>query len=76
MKEHRCLICRKPIRPLDLGSYNSENFSQNMIDGGTVDRLYMPYGSNLDGNVYEFGMCDECVRKKNEEGLILWISHD
>jgi hypothetical protein len=76
MKEYKCLICRKPLRALDPESANEENFSQNMIDGGTVDRLYMPYGSNLDGNVYEFGICDDCVRQKNGEGLILWISQE
>jgi len=76
MKEYKCLICRKPLRALYADVGEQENFYRNMIDGGTVDRLYMPYGSNLDGNVYEFGICDDCVRQKNEEGLILWISQE
>jgi len=66
----KCIVCGKEIRPLDLGDYDPETFDEQMWDGGTVDKLYMPYGSRLDGNVYVFGMCDDCVETKHKEGVI------
>ena len=71
MKEFKCIVCDKSIKPLDLGDYDTEDFVQNMWDGGTVDKLYMPYGSRFDSNVYIFGLCDDCVEKKHKEGIIL-----
>lgn len=69
-KEFPCIICEKPITIVDLGYFDASDLIQNMWDGGTVDKLYMPYGSSLDGNVYIFGICDDCVKNKIKNGLI------
>ena len=70
-KQIDCVICGKTIHVLDLGSYDAMDLGQNMWDGGTVDYIYMPYGSRLDGQKYAFGMCDDCVETKHKEGVII-----
>lgn len=66
----KCMVCGVEIRPLDLGHYDPTEFEQQMWEGGTVDKLYMPYGSRFDGNVYVFAMCDDCIETKHKEGVI------
>jgi len=66
----KCIVCGVEIKPLDLGHYEPEEFEQQMWEGGTVDKLYMPYGSRLDGNVYILAICDDCVETKCKEGII------
>jgi hypothetical protein len=70
IKEFPCIVCGTPIKIMDLPSYDPEKLEQNMWDGGTVDPIYMPYGSRLDGRSYYIGLCDECVEKKEKEKSI------
>lgn len=53
IKTVNCAICNKEIT----------QFEQGMWDGGTVDKLLCPYGSNKDGDVYIIGVCDDCLDK-------------
>jgi len=77
MKEFKCIVCGNPVKILDLGGYyNAEDLIQNMWEGGTVDKLYMPYGSRFDGNVYLFGLCDDCIEKKHKDGIIIKSGND
>ena len=73
----KCIICGTELMPLYLGAqYDPEDFSEQMIDGETVDKLYMPYGSELDGNVYVFALCDACIEAKHKEGIITLKNYD
>lgn len=70
MSYMKCICCEKEIRPTDLGMYEPEEFEQQMWDGGTVDKLYMPYGSRFDGKVFLIAICDDCVEEKSKERII------
>lgn len=72
-KEIPCVVCGKAIHVLDLGSYDALELRQNMWEGGTVDYIYMPYGSRFDGQKYAIGICDDCVETKHKEGVIIRI---
>jgi len=70
-KEFPCIVCGNPIKILDMGYYDAIELEQNMWDGGTVDPIYMPFGSRLDGRSYYIGLCDDCVEKKEKDGGII-----
>lgn len=70
-KEFPCIICGTLIPVLDLGSYDAMELGQNMWNGGTVDAIFMPFGSKLDGDSYFIGICDDCIEKKEKEGIII-----
>ena len=65
----KCICCGFEIKELDKRFKNQRDNPENsMWDGGTVERIHMPYGSLLDGDIYIIGLCDECI-KKNEERI-------
>ena len=55
-KPINCIICNKEIYPLIDDTYD-------MVDGGIVAKIEAPFGSCFDGNIYQIGICDECVEK-------------
>ena len=68
MKTFKCVCCGFEIKPIDSKYVDLEH---GMWDGGTVEKIYMPYGSLLDGDIYILGICDDCIIKKTEEGTII-----
>jgi len=63
-----CVICNKELKDL----CDVEDGLQ-MVNGGVVSTIDMPYGSCFDGNIYQVGFCDVCLEeleKKNKVKLI------
>ena len=66
----KCICCGFEIKPI-MSEFNDDlKPEQGMWDGGTVEKIYMPYGSSLDGDIYYIGLCDSCIGKKVKEGII------
>lgn len=59
-----CLCCGKELKSLCEDDYE-------MVDGGVVDHVYMPYGSDRDGDVFQIAICDGCIAKKEKDGKII-----
>ena len=55
-----CVVCNKTIEPLEFNDADIKK-DYDMIDGGIVGKLYAPYGSKHDGNIYQIGICDDCI---------------
>lgn len=70
MQRFRCIVCEKEIDAIHFETLDAEHPEQGMWDNGTVEVLYMPYGSSLDGDVYVFGLCDDCIKDKFNKGII------
>lgn len=77
IKSFKCICCGVEIEPI-----NSEDFNPNndkleswMWNGGTVEKITMPYGSNLDGSSYYIGICDDCIENKLEDEIIEEIKY-
>ena len=68
MEKFKCIICEKTIESLYMG--DPETPEQGAWNGGVVEKLYMPYGSKFDEDVYIFAICDDCVEEKHKKGLI------
>ena len=65
--EVKCICCGFRIKELHGRFEKDVNRPEgSMWDGGTVERCYMPYGSNKDGNIYVIGICDGCIDKNKE----------
>ena len=61
-----CMCCGKVLKSLHDKSYG-------MIDGGIVGHISAPYGSVLDGNVYQITICDTCIEQKEKEDKVILI---
>ena len=70
MYKFKCIICESDIEALYFDSINADHPESGMWDGGVIETLYMPYGSQMDGSVFVFGICDKCIKEKYEKGLI------
>ena len=70
MKSIKCICCGFEIKRLAMDMVSKEDKPEvGMWNGGTVERIAMPYGSQLDGGIYIVGICDECI-KKNKDRVI------
>lgn len=49
-----------------------EKAENRMWNDGIVANISAGYGSTLDGNMYVIAICDECTRKKHQEGIIAY----
>lgn len=38
---------------------------------GMIAHFMAPYGSCLDGDIYQIAICDDCVRRKEKENKIV-----
>lgn len=77
MKKFQCICCNIDINILH-PEYHIEpkDKPENwMWDGGIVGRIDAGYGSILDGNVYYLAICDGCIKKKEEERVLIY-SHN
>ena len=57
----QCIKCNMIIKPLSFDKDSYDNY--NMVDGGMVSTISAPYGSCLDGNIYQIAICDKCAEK-------------
>jgi hypothetical protein len=75
METFKCICCGFEIRPIMPEHVKDQDKPEEwMWNGGTVERIHMPYGSVLDMNTYIIGICDTCIEKKVEEGIIKDVS--
>lgn len=70
MQVFKCIICEKDIESIHYDSLPVASPDSGMWKDGVVEKLFMPYGSVLDGDVYIFAICDDCIIDKHEKGLI------
>lgn len=70
MENFKCIICGKKIESLYFDSLEANSPEQGAWNGGVVEKLYMPYGSKFDSTIFIFGICDECIEKKFNDGLM------
>jgi len=71
MRTFKCICCGAKIKPLYPEHLDALKPQSGMWDDGTVELITMPYGSILDMNKYLIGICDNCIIKKEKEGVIL-----
>lgn len=66
VKSMKCIFCGKEVKEIHSRPPRYANEPEiSMWDGGVVERINMPYGSMLDGNIYIICICDECIKKNN-----------
>jgi len=61
-----CMFCGKVLKSIHDKSYG-------MIDGGMVGHIMAPYGSVLDGDVYQIAICDTCIEQKEKEDKVILL---
>lgn len=73
----RCICCGTTIKPLYEDKPEQELiFSENIHsiwDGGIVSKISAGFGSSNDGEVYVIGVCDECINKKVNSGVVAHV---
>lgn len=52
-----------------------DNANSKMWNGGIVQIIDAGYGSNHDTDRYVIAICDECITKKEQEGVLLYHSN-
>ena len=67
---YNCICCGKKIPNISKAIKIDEDVSRSMWNNGSVDKIITGYGSRFDGDVYFFGICDDCIEKKKDEGII------
>ena len=65
-----CIVCGAKIEEIEMTDTPIENPSEGCWNNGIVERTYAGYGSSLDGNIYDIGICDACLERKEKEGVI------
>lgn len=65
----KCIVCESEIKQL-YPELNQSPIEQASWDDGAADTFTCGYGSIHDLNVYEFGICDKCISKKEKSGTI------
>lgn len=73
-KNFNCICCDSIIEPLE-PIINKIPYEQWMWNNGTVQKITMPYGSELDGNIYYIAICDNCIKEKEKNKSILLINN-
>ena len=68
-----CVCCSKEIKKLD-GMPNDKEW-EGMWDDGIVQKISAGFGSTLDGDMYVIAICDDCAKKKIEEGALLYVGN-
>lgn len=68
-----CIVCGKKVKDFPTCPTDEPNYE--MIDDGIVQRMYAPYGSKHDTDVFQIGICDECVDKAVADGRMKRIGN-
>lgn len=50
-----------------------EKAENRMWDDGIVSNIAAGYGSKHDGSMYVISICDECIDKKQNDGIIAFV---
>lgn len=58
----QCLICRKELKYISIGSYDGKEY--NHIESGGAVIIYCFYGSEFDTEQYESHICDDCIKER------------
>ena len=61
-----CIVCGKELK-----SIHGEDYE--MIHVGIMGHLYAPYGSSHDGDIYQIGICDDCIQQKEKEDKVVLL---
>ena len=48
------------------------NVGNELVHDGMIDYITFGYGSSHNGDVFIIAMCDDCVMRKKEEGLLIF----
>jgi len=59
----KCIICSEEIKLLS----DTNLLHQAMWHNGIVDKIAAPFGSIFDGNMYIIGICDKCIKEKEDK---------
>lgn len=76
IKDKTCICCKiniiKPVDGMSLDYGSVEPLKQEIgpWEGGDVCRIDLGYGSRFDMSSYYIGLCDDCIEKLENEGLI------
>jgi len=65
--KYNCICCGKEIPSIIL---KDDDVSMSMWNGGSVDKIITGYGSRFDGDIYFFGICDDCIEIEKQKGSI------
>jgi len=66
-----CVVCGKQI--YHENASNDDKLENCNWSSGSVTKLETCYGSNFDGDEYIIGICDECIKRKNKTGDIIFL---
>ncbi|MDO8640456.1 MAG: hypothetical protein Q7R33_02840 [Nitrosarchaeum sp.] len=54
-----CVVCDKELQPC-----MTDNCQYEVVNGGTVGKIFAPFGSEHDGFIFQIGICDSCAKTK------------
>ena len=60
-----CMCCDTTLKYCD--GFPENDWVSAAIDGGTVFRFSVGYGSTHDGDIYYAALCDKCIDKKKNK---------
>ena len=69
-----CIRCGNKLEIL-YPEHVSGKAEQEMWKNGIVDKISAGYGSEFDGNMYLFGLCDECIKFLIKTGKIKYAGN-
>ena len=69
---YNCICCSKKLVREIAGEHDWEGG----FNEGMVAKIKAGYGSQLDGDVYVIGICDDCAKIKNEQDLLPFIRNN
>jgi hypothetical protein len=68
----RCICCNKAMEPEENIFPVLDNLERGAWKEGTVALVNFGYGSRLhDGDTYCVGLCDQCMCKAVEQGIVI-----
>lgn len=71
----KCICCGKEIELYNVVIDSKSHPEQAMWFSGLVDNMAAGFGSSYDGMVFYVGICDDCLTKKINDGVVIY-SHD
>jgi len=69
-KTTKCAFCEKELQ-LVFNDFSARKIHKALWDKGTAFNFTANYGSEFDGNTYAMAICDECIKRKENDGLIV-----
>lgn len=69
-EEYKCVCCGKPIKRFGPIGAHANTDAENLYVDGVITMISAGYGSKHDGDMYVFGICDDCIREKRDEHMV------